>query len=121
MSLICLSGAGVTLKLATAITLMWTHSVQKSSWAEDWRATPQGLTITEMRIQGSGAGMEPPPDAVRVGNHYVSHPAMAPLAKAVLRRSGATADWQVCQDGTCRAMGDLLPPGADPVELTICP
>ena len=120
MSVICLSGAGVTIKLATAITLMWTHSVQKSSWAEDWQATPEGLTITEMRIQGSGAGMEPPADAVRVGDYYVSHPEMAPLHRAILRRSGATADWQVCRESGCQPMSDLLPPAADPVELSIC-
>ncbi len=121
MSLICLSGAGVTVKLAAALTLVWTHSVQKSSWEEDWRATPAGLVITEMRIQGSGAGMEPPPDAVRVGDHYVSHPAMGPLAQATLRRSGATADWRVCLDGGCRPMSEILPADADPVVLFVCP
>jgi len=39
----------------------------------------------------------------------------------VLRRSGATADWRVCMAGQCRPMGDLVPKGADPVVLTLCP
>ncbi|WP_029004012.1 DUF1850 domain-containing protein [Azorhizobium doebereinerae] len=118
--LICLSGAGTTVKLALAFTLAWTHSVQKTSWEEDWLATPQGLVITEMRIEGSGAGMEPPEDAVRLDGRYVAHPHIAPLAEVVLRRSNATADYRICLDGTCRPMGELVPPDADPVTLTLC-
>lgn len=120
MSLICLTAAGVTVRLAAAITLLWTHSVQKTSWEEDWQATPSGLVLSEMRIEGSGAGMEPPPDAVLRGGRYVSHPALVPLREVNLRRSGATADYSVCMDGRCRPMGDLLLSDADPVAMHTC-
>ena len=121
MSIACLVAGGAVIRLAAAFTLAWTHSVEKIEWQEDWRATPAGLMVVEARIEGSGAGMEPPDDAVLKDGHYVSHPHMKPLKEVVLRRSGATADWRVCMEGRCRPMGDLVPEGADPVVLTLCP
>lgn len=120
MALACLIAGATVVRLAAAITLAWTHSVQKSAWQEDWRATPAGLVLDEVRVQGSGAGMEPPEGAVLKGAFYIAHPSLAPQREVVLRRSGATADWQVCVAGACRPMSELLPPDADPVRLTIC-
>lgn len=107
-------------RLAAVFTLAWTHSVQKSEWRETWRATPAGLVLDEVRVEGSGAGMEPPEGAVLRDGFYVAHPALPPQHDVLLRRSGATADWRVCVDGRCRPMGDLLPADADPVRLTTC-
>ncbi|MFG1462628.1 DUF1850 domain-containing protein [Xanthobacter sp. DSM 24535] len=118
--LICLSGAGTTVKLALALTLAWTHSVQKTAWEEDWQATPAGLVLTEMRVEGSGAGMEPPEGAVLKDGRYVAHPMLPAQKQIVLRRSGATADYRICIAGTCRPMGALLPETADPVTLSTC-
>lgn len=116
----CLAAGGVVVRLAAAFTLAWTHSVQKSEWQEDWRATPSGLVLEEVRVQGSGAGMEPPEGAVLRNGFYIARPALPPQTEVLLRRSGATADWRICMDGTCREMGTLLPPEADPVRLTLC-
>jgi hypothetical protein len=116
----CLLAGAQTVRLAAAITLAWTHSVQKSAWQEDWRASSDGLVLAEVRVEGSGAGMEPPDDAVLKGGFYVAHPALAPQRQVILRRSGATADWQICITGACRPMAELVPPDADPVTLTTC-
>nr|WP_132031048.1 DUF1850 domain-containing protein [Aquabacter spiritensis] len=118
--MICLVAAGTSVRLAAALTLAWTHSVQKTVWEEDWRATPAGLVLAEMRISGSGAGMEPPPDAVLRDGRYIAHPALAPQAELILRRSGATADYRVCIAGQCRPMSDFVPADADPVALRPC-
>lgn len=120
MAIGCVIAGTVAIKLAASFTLAWTHSVERIEWQEDWRATPAGLVLEEVRVQGSGAGMEPPDDAVRVGDFYVAHPKLGPQREILLRRSGATADWRVCMDGSCRPMGDLLPQDADPVTLTTC-
>lgn len=112
--------AGQVVRLATVFTLAWTHSVQKSEWQEDWRATPAGLVLEEERLEGSGAGMEPPDGSVLKDGRYVAHPQRPPLREVLLRRSGATADWRVCMDGRCRPMGELVPADADPVRLTVC-
>ena len=119
---LCLLAAGATIRLGTlALTLAWTHSIEKTRWEEDWRATPAGLVLAEDRIQSTGAGMEPPLDARFDGKwwHYTPH--IAPLPSVILRRSGATDDWQVCIAGHCQSMRSLLPSDADPVTLTTCP
>lgn len=121
----CLVVGGQMVRLAAVFTLAWTHSVQKSEWRETWRATPAGLVLDEVKVEGSGAGMEPPDGAVLKHGFYVAHPALPPQTAVLLRRSGATADWRVCVADRCRPMGDLLPSGLptealDPVRLTIC-
>lgn len=120
MSVICIAGGGVVVKLAAAITLSWTHSVEKVTWEEDWRVHPAGIYIAESRVQGTGAGMEIPEGAKLKGKSYRYRPHLAPQKEVVLRRSGATADWNVCQNGVCKPMGELIPADADPVTLSLC-
>jgi hypothetical protein len=118
----CLLAAGATVRLGTlALTLAWTHSVQKTRWEEDYRLTPAGIALLEDRIQGGGAGMEPPPDAKFDGHWWRYTPHIPPQKEIVLRRSGATADWDVCIAGECKPMSAYVPPKADPVTLTSCP
>ena len=117
----CLLAAGATVRLGTlALTLAWTHSIEKTRWEEDWRLTPAGLVVEEDRIQATGAGMEPPPNARFDGTWWRYRPALPPLPQVVLRRSGATDDWSLCIAGQCRPMGSYVPPEADPVTLTAC-
>nr|WP_246505241.1 DUF1850 domain-containing protein [Microvirga antarctica] len=107
--------------MAAAITLAWTHSVEKTQWEEDWRSGPAGLELVEARIEGSGAGMEPPPEAERVGGIWRWHPSLPPQRDIVLRRSGATSDWRICIAGQCRTMDAYIPADSDPVVMTNCP
>jgi len=119
--MLCLAaGAGVVPLLAGALTLAWTHSVEKIAWEEDWRLTPAGLELVEARVRGSGAGMDPPPDARFKGGVWRWRPALPPQGEVVMRRSGATADWRVCVEGRCRPMEDWVPREADPVVLKPC-
>ena len=77
---LCLLAAGATVRLGTvALTLAWTHSIEKMRWEEDWRATPAGLVLQEDRIQATGAGMEPPPDAKFDGTWWRYNPHLAPM------------------------------------------
>ncbi|MEP0507358.1 MAG: DUF1850 domain-containing protein, partial [Aurantimonas coralicida] len=70
--MICIAAGAKALTLAaTAFSLSWTHSVEKTRWEERWLAGQQGLTVVEGRVEGSGAGMEPPPDAVLRDGAYV--------------------------------------------------
>jgi hypothetical protein len=118
----CLLAAGATIRLGTvALTLGWTHSVEKIRWEEDYRLTPAGIVVTQDRIQGTGAGMEPPPDATFDGEWWRYTPHIPPQKQIVLRRSGMTvSDWDVCIKGQCKAMGAYLPTNADPVTLEGC-
>ncbi|MDJ1158344.1 DUF1850 domain-containing protein [Chelatococcus sp. SYSU_G07232] len=120
MSLCLVAGALVVRLGVDAATLAWTHSVEKTAWEEDWAATAQGLVLREARVRGSGAGMEPPPDARFTGGAWRWTPHLPPLGEVILRRSGATADWRVCTRSGCRAMDELLPADADPVVMKPC-
>ncbi|QDZ00669.1 DUF1850 domain-containing protein [Nitratireductor mangrovi] len=118
MSLCLIAGAKATAIAATAFTLSWTHSVERTSWREDWRVTPQGLVLEEARVQGSGAGMEPPEGAVLADGWWVYRPALPPLPALVLAASGATAGgWRLCAGGECRTLGSAS--GA-PITLRPC-
>jgi hypothetical protein len=120
MSLCLAAGALVVALGGDEITLRWRHSVQKTLWEEVWRDTPEGLRLQEARVEGSGAGMDPPDGAKLIDGFWRWRPDLPPLPEIVMRRSGATADWQICVAGACRPMGDYLPGDADPVMLRRC-
>jgi hypothetical protein len=120
MMLCLMAGAVVAPLMAEAATLAWAHSVEKVRWEEDWRATPAGLDLVEARVQGSGAGMDPPPEARLKNGVWAWEPQVPPQREVVLRRSGATADWSICLRGRCRPMDSYVPAAADPVVLKVC-
>lgn len=120
--MLCLAVGAVAVPLMTdAITLAWTHSVEKVLWQETWRGGPAGVELVSARVRGSGAGMEPPPEARLVDGAWTWTPRVPPQREVVMRRSGATADWQICVEGVCRPMGAYVPADADPVALIVCP
>jgi hypothetical protein len=104
---VCLVAAGkATIVAASAFTLVWTHSVEKTRWEEDWRLTPAGLEIAEARVKGSGAGMEPPEGSVLEDGWWVYRPALPPVPALVLAASGATKEgWRLCAAGECVEIG----------------
>lgn len=120
MSLCLAAGALVVALGSGEVTLGWRHSVQKTLWQEVWRETPEGLRLTEARVQGSGAGMDPPEGAKLSDGFWRWTPNLPPLREVVMRRSGATADYQICVAGTCRGMDSYVPAEADPVTLRRC-
>lgn len=111
---------------AQAFTLAWTHSIEKIRWEEDYtvRAGPQGrprLVPGQARILGSGAGMEPPPDAtLRPDGWYVYQPHTGPLDELRLSRSPYTADYDWCVDGRCEPMRAIMPTDGDVTLLRPC-
>ncbi|ALA16654.1 MULTISPECIES: DUF1850 domain-containing protein [unclassified Chelatococcus] len=118
---LCLAAAGLVVHLGTAaLTLGWTHSVEKTVWEEDWRLTEQGLVIAEARVKGSGAGMDPAPDARLIDGFWRWTPSLPPQDMVVMRRSQAVADWYLCVEGACRPLERLVPQAADPVTLRAC-
>ena len=106
MSLCILAGGKTTIMAVSAFTLAWTHSVERTTWEEDWLVTPAGLELVEARIKGSGAGMEPPDDAILLDGWWVYRPSVPPRKEVTLAASGATmSGWRLCAEGHCRALG----------------
>ena len=96
---LCLASAGAvkTLSIA-AFTLVWTHSIEKIDWQEDWRITPGGLELVQARIKGFGAGMEPPPEARLVDGWFQWRPERPAMPEVVLGNSAAAGEWRLCDD-----------------------
>jgi hypothetical protein len=106
---LCLISAGVTKTLAlAAFTLVWTHTSEKTDWQEDWRVTPLGLELVEARVKGSGAGMEPPPDARLIDGWFQWRLRRAPMPQVVLGNSGLAGEWRLCTGGNCRTLSAIL-------------
>lgn len=118
MSLCILAAGKVTMLAVSAFTLSWSHSVEKTRWEEDWRVTPADLEIVEARVKGSGAGMEPPENAVLKDEWWSYRPKVSARPVVRLAASGATgAGWRLCADQTCLELG--ADAGAA-VELSVC-
>ena len=99
-------------------SLSWTHSVEKTEWREDWRVTPQGLVPVRAAIRGSGAGMEPAPDARLIDGWLVWHPKAPPVRELALAASGATGGgWRIC-GAECVTLGTEA---GTPLLLRPCP
>jgi len=111
--LLALTGALLWRSEAPQLTLRWTHSIEKTTWEEVWQRDGAGLLLTEARIEGSGAGMEPPPDARKLGRFWVWSPDLR-VAEVTLAQSGAAGDWSLCPVG-----GACLQP-SEPSRLVRC-
>ncbi|ABD09016.1 conserved hypothetical protein [Rhodopseudomonas palustris HaA2] len=121
---LCLASAGVVKTLAVAaFTLVWTHSIEKTAWQEDWRVTPQGLDLVQARVKGTGAGMEPPPEARLVDGWFQWTPKRKPLREVVLANSGLAGEWRLCADGQCRTLSQIIGHeiGPQPTTMSACP
>ena len=120
---LCLASAGALKTLAlAAFTLAWTHSVEKTDWQEDWRISARGLELVQARVKGSGAGMEPPPEARLVDGWFQWQPKRAAVPQLVLGNSGAAGEWRICAEGHCRTLSEIFerPIGANVTVMRVC-
>ena len=124
MDSICLLVAGVVRATlpASEFTLAWAHSVEKTPWEERYRVEGDGLLLFESRVQGTGAGMEPPPDAILAAGVWTWHPQRR-LPVLRITRSGYTADYHLCWDGRCRELATMIGPTPEGtvVDIQPCP
>jgi len=121
---VCLIVAGVVRATLPAdhFTLAWQHSVEKTRWEESYRIDGDRLRLTAARIQGLGAGMEPPRDAVLRGGWWTWKPQPHAIAVLPLTQSTYTPDWTLCWNHRCRTLGALVPSAAEGsvVDLAAC-
>lgn len=97
---ICVYAAGQVLAClaASAFSLQWTHSVEKTRWIEHWQVQDNRMLQTRAFVKGSGAGMEPGDHAVLRNGWYewTPHPPLS-VTQLELANSGATlANWMIC-------------------------
>jgi len=124
---------GLCMGLATLIqfslpvnhfTISWMHSVEKIPWQETYSIQGDRIIAESARIEGAGAGMDFPDDAVwHKEGYWTYHPHLPPLKKLRLTRSHFTMGYNLCWDGHCKTFTELLGPAPDGtvVELFACP
>ena len=105
---------------ARRFTLRWQHTVEKVVWEEDYVVAGEWLYLTAARVQGSGAGMEPPPGAVRVGHAWHYRPQDRWLREVKLARSDFGRDYELCVDGACKTLSAWAPTPLQPTSLSAC-
>ena len=124
MNAVCLIVAGVVRATLPTdhFTLAWQHSVEKTRWEESYRIDGDRLRLTSARIQGLGAGMEPPPDAVLRSGWWTWKPPRDAIAVLPLTQSTYTSDWTLCWNHRCRTLGGLVPSAVEGsvVDLVAC-
>jgi len=106
---------------AQRFTLRWQHTVEKVAWEEDYVVAGEWLYLSGARVQGSGAGMEPPAGAIRVGSAWHYRPAHRWNRTVSLARSAFGQDYELCIDGACRPMSGWAPGPLEPTTLSPCP
>jgi hypothetical protein len=118
---ICLAAGAVVVALAgDTMTLVWTHSVEKTRWEEDWRLEGGALVARAARVRGSGAGMEPPAGARLAAGAWHYRPTLPPQQRLTLARSSVADDYELCDAAGCRPLADRLP-GGDGAVVEIAP
>jgi hypothetical protein len=120
---ICLIVAGVVRASlpSSEFTLAWEHSVEKTLWEERYRVDAGKLVLVEARVRGTGAGMEPGPDAHFVDGWWKWRPPLAPLTGLHLAASRYTSDYELCWNDRCSALRQLTGTASPDQVVTIAP
>ena len=118
---LCLIGAGEAVRLAiAAFSLSWIHTVEKVPWEESWRVEATRLVLSEARVKGSGAGMEPPPNARHQDGWYIWEPENPERGEIILRMT-EFGQWTFCAEGiSCRPLRAVFGRDADPITIKPC-
>ena len=122
MDPICFLVAGAVLATLPApeFTVAWQHSVQKTQWVEHYRVAGGDLVLTSARIEGSGAGMEPPPEAMLRDGWWSWQPNRI-LPELTLTRSSYVSDYVLCWEDRCGDLGDLVGATAEGAAVVVRP
>ena len=113
--MLCIAAAGIITALATpSFTLSWTHSVERTQWQESWSVEEGGLRLVAASVEGSGAGIAVPDDAVWADGRWTYAPRLPLLESLDLAASGMTpSPWTLCPaDDECLTLGSEPGQGA---------
>ncbi len=118
---LCLSSGALHVRIpATHFTLRWQHSIEKIEWDEDYEVVGDWLLLSQARIRGSGAGMDPP-DGARLVNGVWRYRLADPWRREiVLARSEFVKDYELCVTGRCRPLWHWVPVEAGVTTMAPC-
>jgi len=67
---VVIAGKSAACLAGLLFSLSWTHSVEKTEWVEHWQLKDEQLVLKETFVKGSGAGIDPAPNAVLENGWY---------------------------------------------------
>lgn len=106
MSLCIASAGGMMALLAGSFSLSWTHSVEKTLWVEHWQVVGNRLALVSAGVEGSGAGIDLPEDAVWKDGRWTYTPSLPPIKELNLAASATTpSGWTLCAEDRCYDLG----------------
>lgn len=121
LAALCLVAGSVQVQLPVRqFTLRWQHSIEKILWAEDYEVVGPWLHLSQARVRGSGAGMDPPDGATLVDGVWNYRLADPWRREIVLARSEFVPDYELCIAGACRRMTHWVPIAAGATTLRSC-
>ena len=121
LAALCLVAGSLQLQLPVRqFTLRWQHSIEKIEWAEDYEVAGPWLHLSQARIRGSGAGMEPPDGSTLVDGVWRYRLADPWRREIVLARSEFVPDYELCIDGKCQRLTRWMPISAGATTLQSC-
>jgi hypothetical protein len=106
--MLCIASAGTIAALAaSSFTLSWTHSVEHTQWRESWVVQGDRMQLVEASVEGAGAGIAVPADAIWADGRWSYTPTLPPVPDLNLAASGMTpSPWTLCTPGgQCMALG----------------
>lgn len=106
-----IAGKSVACLAGLLFSLSWTHSVEKTEWVEHWQTQNELLVLQETFVKGSGAGIDPAPNAVLENGWYRWKPQTAVVVPSIsLANSELTPDnWTLCAlDAVTRRTGECI-------------
>ena len=106
-----LFGSSIRVLPTDHMTLRWVHTVEKRPWEEDYRVSGGGLRIDEARVKTSGAGMDPPRDAIWKAGWWRYRPTTGVLPELVLANSEYAPGYTLCWADTCRLLSEFVSVG----------
>ena len=120
---ICLAiavSSTLLLRVQSPLTLAWRHSVEQFVIEEDWLATPEGLTLTEVRTEGLGAGVDVPAGAQRFERGWRFAPNLPTQPQVLLANSRHAPGYSLCRNGECRRLDELVDAKDQPLAMVPC-
>ncbi|MFC0178547.1 DUF1850 domain-containing protein [Thorsellia kenyensis] len=91
----------------STLKLSWTHSVEKIEWHESYILDNYQFFLDEVRLKGSGAGMEIPNEAIFKESYWIHYP-NTNLGQLSLTYSPYTPDYQLCIAQRCANLFDWM-------------
>lgn len=111
---LCISSlaAAVTTFVSTDhFSLSWQHSIEHFIWKEEYKIDPSRhqFYIDHVFIPGHGAGVDIPPDAVFIEDHWEFQPVIHEMPELLLANWLGQLDYQICTaDNSCHNLRDFL-------------